>query len=154
MDVSLFAPPAFFRRQRRVYVASELHRRLVVIAAMVAIVVMMGRRRIVREHDLANAMTIAAFVGMSRGARNDAKQRQSKSQEPGQEATKQDHRGILNARFLPLCEGSSLCEYLPSRNGARGFPQRNSSRIALRWQPTPGNAVTLHATCADAAGRH
>jgi len=127
MDVGLFASPSVFRWRRRVGVARPLHRRFVVIGVMVHIVMMMGRRRTVRKHDLANAMTIAAFVGMSRRARNDAKLRQSKSQEPGQEATKQDHQGILTPvsyRSLKIAVLANIAQ--PKQR--KGFAQRYWSR--------------------------
>jgi len=139
MDVGLFASPSVFRWRRRVGVARPLHRRFVVIGVMVHIVMMMGRRRTVRKHDLANAMTIAAFVGMSRRARNDAKLRQSKSQEPGQEATKQDHQGILTPvsyRSLKIAVLANICVAETGQGGSlsaigrggQGAPPRSSSK--------------------------
>ncbi|MGE0530780.1 MAG: hypothetical protein AB7P35_05635 [Hyphomonadaceae bacterium] len=76
----------------------------------------------VGEHDFPHPMAGAAFMGMRRRRRYDAKLRQSDHEQPTKESTKHDHRISLNARFLPLLEGDHR-EYGAAARQARRFPQ-------------------------------
>lgn len=109
-------------------------------AAVIVMSMMMLSVVRLRQHDLPDAMSVATLMGVRRRGRQDAEMRHSEDQKPSQEATKQDHRGIVNARFLPLIEDGRLCAYLPDRNAARGFGQRYWSRgqgaAALSQQTT------------------
>ena len=82
---------------------------LLLAAAVIVMSMMIRGAMRLREHDFPDAVPVAAFVGVRRRGRQDAEMRHSEHQKPSHEATKQDHRGILNARFLPLFEDRGLC---------------------------------------------
>lgn len=101
-----------------------------VVAAVIVMSMMIRGAMRLREHDFPDAVPIAAFVGVRRRGRQDAEMRHSEDEKPSQEATKQDHRGILNAGFLPLFEDGGLCRTICLTETAQGVSLSANGRGA------------------------